>query len=94
MNHYALLYHVTADYLERRTQYRTEHLRLAEESAARGELALGGALNGPVDTALLIFRGEDDTAAHRFAENDPYVIHGLVTRYEVRPWTVVTGFLR
>ncbi len=26
-----------------------------------------------------------------FARNDPYVLNGLVTRWEVRPWAVVIG---
>jgi uncharacterized protein YciI len=26
-----------------------------------------------------------------FVRNDPYVIHGLVTRWEVRAWAVVIG---
>ena len=29
--------------------------------------------------------------AEDFARNDPYVVHGLVARWEVRPWTVVIG---
>ena len=35
---YLLLYDVVADYLERRAPLRDEHLRLARESHARGEL--------------------------------------------------------
>jgi uncharacterized protein YciI len=27
----------------------------------------------------------------RFAEQDPYVVHGLVTAWTVRPWNVVVG---
>jgi uncharacterized protein YciI len=27
----------------------------------------------------------------RFAEQDPYVRHGLVTRWTVRAWNVVVG---
>jgi len=29
--------------------------------------------------------------ASRFAEADPYVLHGLVLRWRVRPWTTVVG---
>jgi uncharacterized protein len=41
--------------------------------------------------AVLLFQGEDDRAARAFAENDPYVRSGLVTRWSVRPWTTVVG---
>lgn len=36
--HFLLFYDVTADYVERREEFRNEHLRLAWESSARGEL--------------------------------------------------------
>jgi uncharacterized protein YciI len=29
--------------------------------------------------------------AESFAASDPYVVNGLVTRWTVRPWTVVVG---
>ena len=53
--HFAMFYEYSADYLERRTQFRAEHLRLAWEASARGELFLGGAFAEPPDGALLIF---------------------------------------
>jgi uncharacterized protein len=89
--HFLLLYDFVPDYLERRVQYRGEHLRYAWEAQARGSLVLAGALADPVDKAVLLFQGEDDRAARTFAENDPYVRAGLVTRWSVRPWTTVVG---
>lgn len=41
--HYLLIYDVGRDYLERRAEFRNEHLKLAWEAHARGELVLGGA---------------------------------------------------
>ena len=58
---------------------------------ARGELRLGGALAEPADEALLVFKGEDGSAAEAFARADPYVREGLVRRWTVRRWTVVIG---
>lgn len=58
-----------------------------------GELVLGGAYADPVDGALLIFQGKDARVAEQFAESDPYVRHGLVARWWVRPWTTVVGDL-
>ena len=91
MNFYVLIYYVVDDYVSRRAAYRAEHLRLGREAHARGELLLGGALTDPVDRALLVFRAPDPSVVEAFARNDPYVIHGLVTRWEVRPWAVVIG---
>ncbi|HOX44419.1 MAG TPA: YciI-like protein [Myxococcota bacterium] len=89
--HYLLFYEVTPDYVERRVQFRGEHLTLAWQSHARGELQLGGALKDPVDTAILLFRGDSPKVAEDFAAADPYVQHGLVKRWYVRPWTTVVG---
>lgn len=89
--HYLLIYDVSPDYLERRVEFRAEHLTLAWQAQARGELVLGGALADPVDCALLLFKGESAEVAERFAAADPYVRNGLVARWRVRPWTTVVG---
>jgi hypothetical protein len=91
MTYYALFYHVVDDFVSRRASFREEHLRLAREAHRRGELLLAGALADPADRALLIFRAADRSVAEDFARNDPYVARGLVTRWEVRPWSVVIG---
>jgi uncharacterized protein YciI/heme-degrading monooxygenase HmoA len=91
MKHFLLLYDVAADYLERRAAHRDAHLENAWASHQRGELQLGGALADPVDGAVLLFRGETAEVAERFARVDPYVVHGLVTRWRVREWTTVAG---
>lgn len=91
--HFLLIYDVASDYLERRGQYRREHLQLAWDAQARGELVLGGALAEPADGAVLLFQGDSPAAAEAFAAADPYVRHGLVTRWRVRQWTTVVGDL-
>lgn len=91
--HYLLIYDVVPDYVEQRQPYRAEHLALARAAHARGELVLGGALADPVDGAVLLFQGDTPAAAERFAAEDPYVRHALVTRWRVRPWTTVVGDL-
>jgi len=87
--YYLLIYHVIDDYVSLRTSYREEHLKLARDAHDRGELVLGGALADPVDQALLVFRTSDTKPIESFIRNDPYVKNGLVSRYEIRPWTVV-----
>ena len=91
MEYYALFYYVIDDYISRRAPYREEHLRLAQEANRRGDLLLAGALGDPVDRALLVFRVSDRSVVEDFARSDPYVINGLVMKWEVRPWTVVIG---
>jgi uncharacterized protein YciI len=89
--HYLLIYDLASDYLERRGDFRGEHLKLAKEANQRGELVLAGALADPADMAVLMFQGETPAAAERFARADPYVANGLVANWQVRPWTTVVG---
>jgi uncharacterized protein len=92
MAYYALFYQELADgYVERRAAHRDEHLKLAREYQARGELVLAGALANPTDGALLIFHGPDASVAERFASSDPYVRNGLIKRWQIREWSVVVG---
>ena len=91
MPYFVLSYELVNDYVNRRTPYREQHLRLAKEAHQRGELILGGAFSEPADRALLVFRVAQRSIVEEFAKNDPYVINGLVLKWEVRPWTVVIG---
>ena len=93
MKHFLLFYEVSDDYLERRPQFRSEHLKLAWEAQERGEIVIAGALADPPDGAVLMFQGEDKSVAERFAQADPYVANGLVDRCYVREWTTVIGDL-
>lgn len=89
--HYLLFYEYSADYLDRRAEFRQEHLTLAWESEARGELILGGAFADPADGAVLMFKGATAEAAEQFVAADPYVKNGLVSSYRIRQWTTVVG---
>lgn len=91
MNHYLLIYHLAPGYLERRGVLREEHLALAWDAVSRGELLLGGAVEDPLDTAMLLFAGEGPEGAEAFAQADPYVVNGLVERWNVRRWATVVG---
>lgn len=89
--HVILRYRLAPDYLERRAALRSGHLELVAAYRADGHLVLAGALTDPADEALLVFATEDTGVAERFARADPYVLEGLVERYEVRGWAVVGG---
>jgi uncharacterized protein YciI len=91
VKHFLLLYDLAPDYLERRAALRAEHLASAWAASRRGELLLAGALADPVDEAVLLFRAESAGVVEEFAKRDPYVVHGLVTRWRVREWTTVAG---
>jgi uncharacterized protein YciI len=89
--HYLLLYEFVSDYVERRAALRSQHLRLAWESQARGELILAGAYADPIDGAALVFRCNSRAVPEAFVASDPYVLAGLVTRWRIREWTTVVG---
>jgi uncharacterized protein YciI len=86
-----LFYDVVDDFVGRRAPYRDAHLHLVEEAHRRGEIVLAGALGTPPDRALIIFRAGDSSIAEAFARADPYVVNGLVTRWDVQLWAVVVG---
>lgn len=89
--HYLLLYDYVENVVERRAPHREAHLALAREALGRGELLLGGALAEPVDGAVLLFQADSPAVVEAFVAKDPYVAAGLVTRWRIRPWTVVVG---
>lgn len=88
---YLLFYEYGPDVATRRQPFRTEHLSRAWAAQAAGHLVLAGALADPLDGAVLHFRVESPALIEDFARGDPYVIHGLVTRWYIRPWTTVVG---
>jgi uncharacterized protein YciI len=93
MKHFLLFYEAGPHYLERRPQFRGQHLKHAWVAAERGDLVIAGALADPVDGAVLMFQANDKSVAEHFAMNDPYVLAGLVARWHVREWTTVVGEL-
>jgi uncharacterized protein YciI len=93
MKHYLLIYELESDYLERRKQYRNEHLELAWQASEDGLLLAGGALQDPADRAVLLFEADSPDIIEVFAKKDPYVRHGLVKKWSIRPWITVAGEL-
>lgn len=89
--YYILFYKTIDNYIEKRANYRDEHLQLAEEAYRNGSLIMAGALDEPADQAVLIFKGQSQNIAEEFALNDPYVKNGLIAKWNVRPWRVVIG---
>lgn len=82
---------VVDDYVNRRTPFRAEHLRLVREARDRGEVVMAGAVGEVPEGALLVFKGESAEVAEQFARHDPYVLNGLILAWRVQPWHVVVG---
>ncbi|MFC5458411.1 YciI-like protein [Massilia niabensis] len=89
--HFLLTYDLAPDYLERRAEFRNEHLKLAWEAQERGEMVLAGALDDPADRALLLFNCDSAETPQLFAAKDPYVTNGLVRAFHVRRWNTTVG---
>jgi len=89
-SHFMLIYDVGPDFMQRRAEFRDEHLALAWKAAEAGELMLAGALEESAGQAFLLFRGARE-AALRFAAADPYLKHGLVKGFRVRQWLTTVG---
>lgn len=83
-----LRYEYVSDIVERRAEHRPAHLEMIQAFHADSRLTIAGAVGDPPTYALLVFR--DVASAEAFAADDPYVAAGLVTRWTVEPWNVVT----
>ena len=88
---YLLIYDYTADYPERRGPFRDQHLALAWAAQAEGILILAGVLTHPTDGAVFHFKCDSPGAIEAFVQADPYVQHGLVTRWQIREWVTAVG---
>lgn len=90
--HFLLFYEKGADYASREPRFQAEHRAHVFAAVERGELVLGGPLEGPIDGSnLLLFEGDSPAVAESFAAADPYVIQGIVVKWHVRPWRTVVG---
>jgi uncharacterized protein len=80
-----LFYESAADVRERAPEHMPGHHAVIEAYHARGDLVLVGPFEDPVrDGAMTVFRSKE--AAEAFAAEDPFVVHGLVVRWEIKGW--------
>lgn len=89
--YYILFYKTVDHYVEKRIPFRNEHLTLVQKTFNEGKIIMAGAMADPVDSAVLVFKGDSPAVAEEFVRNDPYVKNGLIAEWHVRPWTVVVG---
>lgn len=88
---YLLKYEYIPDVLEKRGPYREGHLNLAKKMIEENKCLSGGPTGEPgveVPTgALFVFT--DLESAKSYADNDPYVANGIVTKFSIEEWNVV-----
>jgi uncharacterized protein YciI len=90
--HYLLFYEKVPDHADREPPFQAAHLAHVQAAVERGELLLGGPLADPLDGGqAVLFRADSATTVESFAAADPYVIHGIVHRWRVRPWQTIVG---
>jgi uncharacterized protein len=85
-----LFYDYVPDLVERRAPHREGHLDLIRRWHEEGRLAMAGAVGDPPHGGVIVLRIGDPSEAEEFTSADPYVAAGLVERWRVEPWTVVT----
>ena len=91
MKHFALIYEMVENFVERRKPYREAHLQHINDAHARGWIVMAGPLGDPPDGGLLIFRADSPAAVEAWVRADPYVTNGIVVGSKVRPWNLVIG---
>lgn len=88
---FVVIYRYVPDMEHRRTPHREEHLGWLRELAGQGTLLLAGAVQDPVDSAVLVVRAEGLHAVRRLLIDDPYAKADLITEVTARPIGLAVG---
>ena len=91
MAYYNLVYHLASDYMTKREPVRASHFAHLKPYFDRGEVIMGGAHEDIGKGALIIFKVDNEQIIMEFVEQDPYVLEGVVTSYEINKWNVAIG---
>jgi uncharacterized protein YciI len=85
---YVLTYRAAPDFLPLAREHGPAHVARLHEFRDRGLLLMAGPLDEPADGAALgIFTTRE--GAEEFVSGDPFVVHGVVAEWAVRPWKEV-----
>jgi uncharacterized protein YciI len=83
--HYLLYYEKAADYQKTQKVHQEKHVDHVIRAMQRGDVLMAGSLDDPTDgSALLVFKTKENAA--QFAKDDPYVEHGIVSKWFIRGW--------
>jgi uncharacterized protein len=89
-NYYLLFYEKAPDYKALQTPWQKQHLDYVLAAINAGDISLAGSLDNPDDgSAVILFKSDSPLTAENFATADPYVLHGVVSRWYVRRWNVL-----
>jgi uncharacterized protein YciI len=91
MKHFALIYEMVDNFVERRKPYREVHLQHINDAHARGLIVMAGPLGDPPDGGLLIFRADSQSVVEDWVRGDTYVTNQIVVHWKVQPWNLVFG---
>lgn len=85
---YLMTYRATDDFRTLAGVHLAAHRARLDEFHARGVLLLAGPLGEPGNgDAIGVFTTRE--AAEEFVAGDPFVVHGVVAEWSVRPWNEV-----
>ena len=88
---YVVQYDYVENLLEKRKPYRTSHLAHIGKQMEQGNVVLAGTVGNPPTEGLMIFRNLTSTEVEQLAQEDPYVINGVVKKFTVKPYLAVVG---
>ncbi len=84
---YLMFYETTADRLPAAGANFPAHRARLDEFHRRGVLVMAGPYGEPTGGAVGVFTSRE--AAEEFIAGDPFILHGVVTRWSVEPWNEV-----
>jgi uncharacterized protein len=84
---YVMLYEPADDFLPKARRYGAAHRARLAQFHARGLLLAGPLLDPRDGSAMGVFTSRQ--AAEEFIRGDPFVLHGVVCSWRVRPWDEV-----
>lgn len=91
MKYFAAIITLVENAVERRAPHREAHLAYLRGLKAEGRVHMGGAFADPVDTALIIYRGETKADVEKMIQADPYMKNGIWPRVVLREWSVAVS---
>ena len=81
---YVLFYEVGVDVMAKVREHNPAHRARWAQSHARGELLMIGPFTDLRDGAMAVFTTRE--AAEEFAGGDPFVVHGVVSKWRIAEW--------
>lgn len=85
---YVVLYASADDVAHRAPPHFPAHKARLDAFHARGDLLMVGTFGDPQkEGSMAVFRARE--AAEEFVAGDPFVLHGVVSGYEIRDWNEV-----